>query len=62
MLELDPEVAALIPLYMASQLYKDDDNSIATGYRNEFQVAFEALSQGAMVPKKEKFITSSGWA
>ena len=61
-LELDPEVAALIPLYMASQLYKDDDNAIATGYRNEFQVAFEALSQGAMVPKKEKFITSSGWA
>ena len=61
-LELDPEVAALIPLYMASQLYKDDDNSIATVYRNEFQVAFEALSQGALVPKKEKFIPSSGWA
>lgn len=61
-LSLDPEVATLIPLYMASQLYKDDDNAIATVYRNEFQVAFEALTQGAMVPKKEKFITSSGWA
>ena len=60
-LELDPEVAALIPLYMASQLYKDDDNSIATVYRNEFQVAFDALTQGALVPKKEKFIPSSGW-
>lgn len=61
-LALDPEVAALIPLYMASQLYKDDDNAIATVYRNEFEVGREALTQGAMVPKKEKFIPSSGWA
>ena len=61
-LALDPEVAALVPLYMASQLYKDDDNAIATVYRNEFEVGRDALSQGALVPKKEKFITSSGWA
>ena len=61
-LALDPEVAALIPLYMASQLYKDDDSSLAQIYRNEFEVGREALSQGAMVPKKEKFIPSSGWA
>lgn len=61
-LSLDPEVAALIPLYMASQLYKDDDNAIATVYRNEFEVGREALSQGALIPKREKFIPSSGWA
>lgn len=61
-LPIDPEVAALLPLYMASQIYKDDDLSIATTYRNEFQVAFDALSQGALIPKKEKFVTSSGWA
>jgi hypothetical protein len=61
-LALDPEVAAIIPLYMASQLFKDDDLSISTVYRNEWEVAREALSQGAMVPKKEKFIPSSGWA
>lgn len=59
---LDPEVAAIIPLYMASQLYKDDDLSTSTVYRNEWEVAFEKLSQGALVPKKEKFIPSSGWA
>ena len=59
---LDPEVEALIPLYMASQLYKDDDNAIATVYRNEFEVGRDALSQGALIPKKEKFVTSSGWA
>ncbi len=61
-LSLDPEVAALIPLYMASQIYKDDDNAIATVYRNEFEVGRDALSQGALIPKKEKFVTSSGWA
>ena len=60
-LSLDPEVAALIPLYIASQLYKDDDNAIATTYRNEFEVAFDRLSQGALVPKREKIIPSSGW-
>lgn len=61
-MSLDPEVKALVPLYMASQLYKDDDNAIATVYRNEFEVGRDALSQGALVPKKEKFVTSSGWA
>ena len=60
-LSLDPEVAAIIPLYIASQLYKDDDNAIATTYRNEFEVAFDRLSQGALVPKREKIIPSSGW-
>lgn len=60
-LSLDPEVAVLIPLYICSQLYKDDDPSIAVQARNEFEIAREALSQGALVPKKEKFIPSSGW-
>ena len=59
---IDPEVAALVPLYMASQIYKDDDLGIATQYRNEFEVGRDALSQGALIPKKEKFVTSSGWA
>jgi hypothetical protein len=61
-LSLDPEVAALIPLYMAAELYKDDDNAIATVYRNEFEVGREALNQSAMIPKREKFNPSSGWA
>lgn len=59
---VDPEIAALIPLYMASQLYLDDDASIATQYRNHFEVGREALSQGAQIPKREKFKPSSGWA
>ena len=59
---LDPEVAALVPIYMASVIYMDDDIGVATSYRNYFEVGRDALSQGALIPKKEKFIPSSGWA
>ena len=60
-LTLDPEVAALLPLYMASQLYKDDDIGIATIYRNEFEVAFERLTKQVSAPSSEKFRSVSGW-
>ena len=38
-LVLDPEVVVLLPSYMASQLYKEDDIALATQWRNEFEVA-----------------------
>lgn len=60
-LPLDPEVAAIMPLYMASQLYKDDDSGIATVYRNEFEVAFERLQRSVRSPSSEKFVSVSGW-
>lgn len=60
-LPVDPEVAAIIPLYMASQLYKDDDNAISTVYRNEFEVARENLTQSADIQKREFFSSDSGW-
>lgn len=60
-LTIDPEISALMPLYMASQLYKDDDSGIATLYRNEFEVAFERLVQSASAPSSEKFTSESGW-
>lgn len=60
-LSIDPEVAALMPLYMASQLYKDDDNAIATAYRNEFEIAFERLRDSVGTPSSERFTSESGW-
>lgn len=60
-LPLDPEVYALLPLYMASQLYKDDDNGIATAYRNEFEVGFERLRNSANLAAYEEFTSDSGW-
>ena len=60
-LPIDPEVYTLLPLYMASQLYKDDDNGIATAYRNEFEVGFERLTNSANLSAYEEFTSESGW-
>ena len=60
-LPLDREVAALLPLYMASELYKEDDIAIATQYRNEFEVAYERLKNSAPSGTAEKVISESGW-
>lgn len=43
-LPLPKECCDILPLYIASQLYKDDDISMATIWRNEFNVALETLA------------------
>lgn len=57
-INLDEEVAVILPLYIASQLYKDDDIAVATMYRNEFETALEDL-----YPKYNdlKFVDKTGW-
>lgn len=60
-LPIDPEVYTLLPLYMASQLYKDDDAGIATTYRNELEVGFDRLVNSANLSAYEKFTSESGW-
>ena len=40
---LPDDACVLIPLYIASQLYKDDDISQATAYRNEFEAGLQDL-------------------
>ena len=42
-IELTEDACVLIPLYIVSQLYKDDDISQATAYRNEFEVGLQNL-------------------
>jgi len=37
------ELCNLIPLYLAAELYKDDDNSLATTYMNEFEVGLQRI-------------------
>lgn len=44
-LELPEEAAALVPLYIASELYKEDDLSMATIWRNEYEDGLEKLRQ-----------------
>lgn len=52
---LDQEACVLLPLYIASQLYKDDDNSLATSYRNEFETGLSSLLP-KIQSKKVRFV------
>lgn len=58
-LPIDPDVAVLLPLYMASQLYMDDDLAIATTLRNQFEVGLDSLVNTSHYSGKEKF--TSEW-
>lgn len=60
-LPLAPDAAALLPLYIASELYKDDDNAIATMYRNEFELARETLRPRGGGEQREAWQSVSGW-
>ena len=60
-IQLREEGAALLPLYMASQLYKDDDVTVSTQYRNEFEAALDRLRPGPAHPLGEAFCGVSGW-
>lgn len=57
-IDLPLELANLLPLYIASELYKDDDISLATVYRNEFETELENLR----FPRTdESFVSINGW-
>ena len=60
--DLPDDMMLLIPLYIASELYKEDDLAISTSYRNEFEVELSRLSDEAnKAPSSEKFTSESGW-
>lgn len=44
-LDVPPDVAVLIPLYIAAELYKEDELAMATVFRNEFEDGVEKLRQ-----------------
>lgn len=60
---LDDELLVILPLYMASQLYKEDDIGLATSYRNEFEVALTDMinKQKMKSPTSERFTSKWGW-
>ncbi|MEG0877243.1 MAG: hypothetical protein RSF00_01080 [Oscillospiraceae bacterium] len=60
-IELSQAASVLLPLYIASQLYKDDDISLSNAYRNEFEAGAEQL---AYISTQEEscFTSTSGWS
>lgn len=57
---IDPECADIMPLYMSSQLFKDEEIGIATSHRNEFETALGRLSNNQPAGKYE-FKNEGGW-
>lgn len=57
-LPLEYDTAVLLPLYMASELYKDDDISLATIYRNEFEAMVDNTYH---IRNDLKFTSKTGW-
>lgn len=52
------EMIAILPLYIVSQLYKDDDISQATQYRNEFEIELENIN---ILNEPIEFANNSNW-
>lgn len=51
----------LLPLYIASELYKEDDAGLATQYRNEFEAALAVLPAPVDGLQEGVFISEKGW-
>lgn len=58
-IEIAEEAAVLIPLYMAGELYKDDELATATYYRNEFEDGLSKLRNN--VTRNSAFTSTTGW-
>ena len=62
-LPLYPEVCELLPWFMASQLYKDDDIATSTIYWNEFAAMLEEIKSNYMSTSssEDAFVDTKGW-
>ena len=60
-LELDRDAQRLLPLLIASRIFKDDDLQKATMYFNEYQVAAEKLKLGQKRRTNDTWRSASGW-
>ena len=44
LIDLPYNICSIVPLYLASELYKDDDISMSTAYRNQFEAELDYIS------------------
>lgn len=59
-MEFDDNVNVLIPMYVTSQVYKNDNNSKSVMYRNEFESGLDRLDQD-LLDNEQEFENLSGW-
>lgn len=58
---LPPEAASMIALYMAGQLFKEEEVGIATTYMNEFLTWLDELKTSGARAKSRNSGTGGGW-
>lgn len=56
-IDLPLDMIRILPLYIASELYKDDDISLATTYKNQFETELENMRP----QYDEQFVSITGW-
>lgn len=56
-IELSPYLTTLIPLYIAGELYKDDDIQLATIYMNEFITAVQNYKSNNTMFSSNEIVT-----
>ena len=60
-LALDPDIATLLPVYIAAELYEDDDLSQAYYFRQQYETAKNSLIS-SQVKRKTEFEDVWGWS
>ena len=60
-LDLPDDAASLLPLYVASQLFKDDDLSQAVQMRNEFELGLSRLAAVSRAASGDSFVSARRW-
>lgn len=60
-LDMLPECEDLIPLYMASRLYLEDDVQAATVYRNQYEAKKQELAATADTGSGGEYTSVTGW-
>lgn len=58
---LSDDCNVLIPLYLAGELYKDDDIGMATAYMNEFESRLSSLPANESGVRGGSFTSVTGW-
>ena len=64
-IDMPPDAAVLIPLYIAAELYKEDELALATVLRNEYEDGLQKLQAawqaGSAGMRTEAARTTTGW-
>ena len=60
-LDMLPECEDLIPLYMASRLYQEDDVQLAAMYRNQYEAKKQELAATADTGSGGEYTSVTGW-